>query len=64
MRASTSQGYSSPSEPSDLLALQMEGQASKALPPLPTFLGRGFLLMEDFPPPPPPKAPGLGPGKP
>ncbi|CAE7910848.1 unnamed protein product [Symbiodinium sp. KB8] len=47
VRASTSQGYSSPSEPSDLLALQMEGQASKALPPLPTFLGRGFLLMED-----------------
>ena len=25
----------------------MEGQASKATPPLPTFLGRGFLLMED-----------------
>ena len=47
VRASSPQGYSSPSEPSETLALQMEGQASKATPPLPTFLGRGFLLMED-----------------
>jgi len=48
VRASSPQGYSSPSEPSETLALQMEGQASKATPPLPTFLGRGFLLMEDL----------------